>query len=404
MQLQYVELRLRSQTLLLGPPAAMPNLPVEMRPTAQARQLLHGLRAVPQEVHKLRSFLSRSRISVADPRGLDDHEVVELAEQALEREGLRALILSNSPAAPKLTTGEASMSSSSSKPGQSILGKPAAVKPVGQWPLEDRVTEVIRRASKQIPGEGARALQAMLTPENIALMVTIVAVAAAANLTPAGWIADAGLAALAFYYGGMAAFEAMSDLVACFIITSSAKSERDLDEAARHLAEAVIGMGTVAIIAILHRTAKRGGAAEEAPKPKPVERTPSPAPAPKPVEAAKPKPVEAAKPKPKPKTSTYSRPSGYRKGVRDKVWDDAVKASKDGVVRDPLTGKAMSKSDPWDMGHLTGHEFRRMQAEAAQKGLTRKQFLDLQNDPKIYRPELPSSNRSHKLEDMSDLF
>jgi predicted ribonuclease toxin of YeeF-YezG toxin-antitoxin module len=91
-------------------------------------------------------------------------------------------------------------------------------------------------------------------------------------------------------------------------------------------------------------------------------------------------------------------------GVRDQVWDDAVKNSPDGLVRDPLTNRVMLKDEPWDMGHLSGHEFRRIQADAQAAGLTREQFLNIHNDPKIYRPELPSSNRSHALEDMSDLF
>jgi HNH/ENDO VII superfamily nuclease with conserved GHE residues len=104
------------------------------------------------------------------------------------------------------------------------------------------------------------------------------------------------------------------------------------------------------------------------------------------------------------KAVSYARPSGYRVGVRDQVWNDAIKVSPDGLVRDPLTGRVMSQSEPWDMGHLSGHEFRRIQAESQAAGISRQQFLDIHNDPKIYRPELPSSNRSHALEDMSDHF
>lgn len=81
-----------------------------------------------------------------------------------------------------------------------------------------------------------------------------------------------------------------------------------------------------------------------------------------------------------------------------------MRASPDGVVRDPLTLQPMSRSEPWDMGHLPGHEFRRLRAEAQAAGLTRREFLDIYNDPTINRPELPSSNRSHALEDMSDIF
>ncbi|TWG97359.1 HNH/ENDO VII superfamily nuclease [Nocardioides sp. J9] len=103
-----------------------------------------------------------------------------------------------------------------------------------------------------------------------------------------------------------------------------------------------------------------------------------------------------------PKAGKYSRPSGYRKGVRDKVWEAAK--GPDGVVKDPVTGQIIKQTDKWDMGHLPGMEFRKAADYAEAHGWTRKQFLDWHNDPSHYRPELPSSNRSHRGEDMSDLF
>lgn len=102
------------------------------------------------------------------------------------------------------------------------------------------------------------------------------------------------------------------------------------------------------------------------------------------------------------KEVSYSRPSGFRKGVRDKVWDNAKEA--DGLVKDPLTGKTMKKSDPWDMGHKPGYEFRKHQVSAQERGISRGNFLDEYNNPDHYRPELPSSNRSHRGEDMTDLY
>ncbi|RNB61241.1 hypothetical protein EDM57_02245 [Brevibacillus gelatini] len=98
----------------------------------------------------------------------------------------------------------------------------------------------------------------------------------------------------------------------------------------------------------------------------------------------------------------YRRPSKFRKGVRDKAWDNAK--GKDGLVRDPLTKKVMNKEEPWDMGHKPGYEFRKHQISAAERGISRKQFLDEHNNPDHYRPELPSSNRSHAGEDPSDLY
>ena len=100
----------------------------------------------------------------------------------------------------------------------------------------------------------------------------------------------------------------------------------------------------------------------------------------------------------------YSRPSGFRKGVRDKAWEEVEKASPDGIVHDPKTGRPMSKDEPWDMGHKPGYEFRKHRASARERGITRKQFLDEHNNPSRYRPELPSSNRSHVCEDLTDLY
>ena len=54
------------------------------------------------------------------------------------------------------------------------------------------------------------------------------------------------------------------------------------------------------------------------------------------------------------------------------------------------------------MGHKPGYEFRKHRASAQERGIDRKQFLDEHNDSSHYRPELPSSNRSHSCEDMTD--
>jgi len=62
----------------------------------------------------------------------------------------------------------------------------------------------------------------------------------------------------------------------------------------------------------------------------------------------------------------------------------------------------MSKDKPWDMGHKPGQEFRKHQQSAAGRGIDRKQFLDEHNNPSKYRPELPSSNQSHKGENLTD--
>ncbi len=97
----------------------------------------------------------------------------------------------------------------------------------------------------------------------------------------------------------------------------------------------------------------------------------------------------------------YERPSGFRKGVKEKVIENANKSSR-GNIKDPVTKKRINPNEPWDMGHKPGFEFRKHQKSAAERGISRKEFLDEHNDPKKYRMELPESNRSHKGEMESD--
>ncbi|WP_081391273.1 GH-E family nuclease [Paenibacillus peoriae] len=114
-------------------------------------------------------------------------------------------------------------------------------------------------------------------------------------------------------------------------------------------------------------------------------------------------PPPATKPKrPREPKDTYSRPSKFRKGVREETWENAKDV--DGKVKDPLTGDTLDPKEPWDMGHKPGYEFRKHKESAQERGITRKQFLDEHNNPDHYRPENPSSNRSHKDEDHSDEY
>ena len=97
------------------------------------------------------------------------------------------------------------------------------------------------------------------------------------------------------------------------------------------------------------------------------------------------------------KEISYDRPTSFRAGVRDEVWKNAQDAHN--RVRDPGSGRYMSKDQPWDMGHKPGYEFVKHQESARMRGISREQFLDEHNNPDHYRPELPSSNRSHKCEE-----
>ena len=75
----------------------------------------------------------------------------------------------------------------------------------------------------------------------------------------------------------------------------------------------------------------------------------------------------------------YKRSSGYRKNAKETVWDKAK--DEQGVVKDPITKKVMDIEEPWDMGYKPGHKFRKHQQSAADRKITRKQFLDEYNNP-----------------------
>ncbi len=56
------------------------------------------------------------------------------------------------------------------------------------------------------------------------------------------------------------------------------------------------------------------------------------------------------------------------------------------------------------MGHKPGYEFKKHQQSAADREIPKKQFLDEHNAPSHYRPELPSSNRGHAREDVTNKY
>jgi predicted ribonuclease toxin of YeeF-YezG toxin-antitoxin module len=89
----------------------------------------------------------------------------------------------------------------------------------------------------------------------------------------------------------------------------------------------------------------------------------------------------------------YQHPSEFRQ----QVWENAREPGT-GQVRDPLTGKWMSSDNAWDAGHKPGYEHSKHVKSAIDRALSEEEFRKEYRNPAHYRPELPSSNRSHKLE------
>jgi hypothetical protein len=63
-----------------------------------------------------------------------------------------------------------------------------------------------------------------------------------------------------------------------------------------------------------------------------------------------------------------------------------------------VSSTVIPKDGPYDYGHKPGHEWWRTQQRAREKGWTREEVFEFENNPKHYQIEDPSSNRSHKYE------
>jgi hypothetical protein len=94
------------------------------------------------------------------------------------------------------------------------------------------------------------------------------------------------------------------------------------------------------------------------------------------------------------------RPPRYRKGVPEKIWEDAK--DKDGKVFDPHTGEELtwdrsrSRDGQWDMGHLKENSYEQLRQQFIDGEISWKEFLDEYNNTANYRPEGRGPNRGRR--------
>lgn len=86
-----------------------------------------------------------------------------------------------------------------------------------------------------------------------------------------------------------------------------------------------------------------------------------------------------------------------RKETRRRIQENAPKTP-DGDFIDPNTGKIIPKDGPFDYGHKPGQEWHRRKKMHQERGSTRKEVREAENNPDLYQIEDPASNRSRKFE------
>nr|WP_315079353.1 hypothetical protein [uncultured Kosakonia sp.] len=124
---------------------------------------------------------------------------------------------------------------------------------VNQLDLQAKLQIVITRAASLLPSDIGQYLLALITPQALATIATIVMVWAGAHFFGVGELADVILLITGWAAIGGVAIEAGKKLYDFAFKTYSAQSESDLDEAAKDLAEAITLIGINTVFALLLR-------------------------------------------------------------------------------------------------------------------------------------------------------
>ena len=120
-----------------------------------------------------------------------------------------------------------------------------------------RIAEAVRRAARFLPGESGAKLQALLTPEALASVVVVLGLWVASHAFGLGEAIDLLLLATGFIFVGREALDALDHLAAFARLATGSGPDSELDQAGRHLAQAVSIIGIDAVIALLTRGALR---------------------------------------------------------------------------------------------------------------------------------------------------
>ncbi len=131
-------------------------------------------------------------------------------------------------------------------------------RPITAWSTGEKIQASIERALPRLPGDVTQELRMMLTPQAMAIMAGVQALWGAAQIVPVGWVVDLLLVVTGGFLLGVAAWDVGEKRVAFAHRSTGARSEADLDAAARLFAAAVAKGGVQAVLAVLMWRGARG--------------------------------------------------------------------------------------------------------------------------------------------------
>jgi len=135
---------------------------------------------------------------------------------------------------------------------------------------EGKLAEAMRRSLPLLPAEARNQVLALLEPSSIAIISATLLIWAGSHFFGVGEIVDVLLLGVGFSLLGMAVFTGAEELYAFANTAINARSEADLDKAARHFAQAVSILGISVISTLLLRKSARAAASRGRPRVRPL--------------------------------------------------------------------------------------------------------------------------------------
>ncbi len=149
---------------------------------------------------------------------------------------------------------------------------------IARLSASDKLAEGMRRSLPHLPGDARALVQAMLTPESLAIVVGTLIAWAGSHAFGVGEIVDVIFLGVGIFALGFAVFEGAGALYDFATGAIGARTDAELEQAGRHFARAIVLLGASTVQALLLRGQGRTLAARGRPQvsPRPAVGTPPP--------------------------------------------------------------------------------------------------------------------------------
>jgi hypothetical protein len=119
---------------------------------------------------------------------------------------------------------------------------------------QDKIGEAMKRSLPELPAEAQEVVKSLLSPLNLAIVAGTLVLWAGSHFFGVGELVDVILLAVGFLTIGIGIFSGAHELYAFATTAIDAKTEDDLNRAAKHFAKAVSILGITTIAAVLLKT------------------------------------------------------------------------------------------------------------------------------------------------------